>query len=158
MTDNLTIRLDGDGLADRQLLALTENLQNLSNFWPLLVPIATSWWRRQFDTEGEFAGARWQALAPATVEAKARAGLRPNILQATGKLKQDASRPTRKQTPTSLTLTIENDYLQYHQDGGPNLPKRPLVFGSPLPPDAARAIDEAAQLYVRTLTDRFGIT
>lgn len=139
-----------DAEARRQVRAISAGLQDLRGFWPLVVPLFTSWMRLQFETSGSFGGRRWQPLSPSTVADKARRGLRPEILQATGRLKQDASRPARTQTPTSLTLTIQTPYLQYHQTGD-GVPSRPLVFGDPLPPVARAELDRAADTYVRGL-------
>jgi hypothetical protein len=156
MSDRLSIRVTGDEDADRRIRQLALGLQDLRSFWPLVVPVATSWWKRQFDTEGAFGGQAWQALSPATVERKAALGLRPNILQATGQLKMAASRPERTVTPRSLTLTIEDDKLSYHQTGTSRMPARPLVFGGEtLPPVAAAELQLVADRYVRDLLSRF---
>lgn len=154
------VSVSGDEEAQRRIARLALHLSDLRGFWPLLVPVATSWWSRMFDTNGAFAGARWQALAPATVDRKAALGLRPDILQATGQLKRLASQPRRVATPTSLTLTIDDSgpehgpVLQYHQSGTSRMPARPLVFGWPLPPQAQAELDGVANAYVRGLISR----
>lgn len=113
----------------------------------------------QFETEGAFAGRPWAPLALSTVAQKQRLGLRPEILQATGQLKRAASKPRREATASSLTLTIEDagpehgPVLQYHQEGD-GVPKRPLVFGSPLPPLAEQELEAAADRYVSDLLRR----
>lgn len=116
--------------------------------------------RRQFETEGSFGGSPWPALSSAYAARKASLGLRHEILQATGQLKQAASRPTRFATPLSLTLVIDDSgekhgpVLQFHQEGD-GVPKRPLVFGDPLPIAAHAELELAADRYVRDLFARF---
>lgn len=139
--------------ADRRLGRLVVFISDLRSFWPTVATLYTSWMRRQFETEGAFAGQPWQPLAASTVGRKLRAGLRPNILQATGAMKRAASRPIRRATPHSLTLTIDSDYLRFHQEGD-GVPERPLVFGSPLVPQAAAELAAAAELYIRDLLKR----
>lgn len=154
------VRVSGDDEAERRIQALALHLSDLRNFWPLVVPVFTSWMRRQFDSEGEFGGQRWQALAPATVDRKRALGQRLSILQATGQLKQAASKPQRRATPRSLVLTIDDSgpahgpILQYHQKGTDRMPARPLVFGSPLPTEAQAELQAVADRYVHGLLSR----
>lgn len=159
MADGFSVHVD-DAAVQKRVERLALFMQDLLPFWPLVVPIATSWWKRMFDTEGAFAGTPWEPLAPATVDAKARLGLRAEILQATGQLKQAASSPTRAATPTTLTLMIDDSgpahdaILAYHQTGTATMPARPLIFGSPLPAEAQAELDAAAAVYVRDLLGR----
>lgn len=139
--------------ADRQLQRLVLFLSDLRSFWPKVVPLFVGWMGRQFDTEGSFAGARWAPLAPSTVDRKARLGLRPQILQATGALRGAASRPSRKATPRSLTLTITDPKLPFHQEGTSRMPARPLIFDR-LPAEAERELEDAARDYVQDLIRR----
>lgn len=153
--EGLAIRIIvDDEEARRELAQLGLHLSDLRNFWPLVVPLATDWWGEQFETEGRFGSGGWSPLAPSTVLSKQLRGLRPNILQATGKLRQDASRPRREQTSRSLTLTIDNEYLPFHQFGTENMPARPLIFER-LPAQAERDLQDAAETYVRDILDRF---
>ncbi|HLB03858.1 MAG TPA: hypothetical protein VJK66_02460 [Gaiellaceae bacterium] len=151
MTD-IRIRLDSDA-ADRQLAQLALFLSDLRSFWPKVVPLFVLWMEQQFSSEGAFAGAPWAPLAFSTRQRKARLGLRPQILQATGAMKQAASRPTRQVTPRSLTLTIEDPKLGFHQAGTPQMPARPLIFDR-LPAAAEAELREAAADYVADLLRR----
>lgn len=151
MTD-LRIRVDRDD-ADRDLQKLALFLTDLRSFWPKLVPLFVGWMRRQFDTEGGFGGQRWAPLAFSTVQYKAGRGLRPNILQATGAMKQAASRPSRTATPRSLTLTISDPKLGFHQEGTSRMPARPLIFDR-LPVVAQLEVEQAATEYVDDLLRR----
>lgn len=159
MTDFLKIRVDSRD-ADRQIRLLAVGLTDLRPFWPRVVPLATGWWKRQFDTEGAFGGRPWSPLAASTVARKVALGRRTSILQETGQLRRAASQPERKASPRSLVLTIDDagpehgPVLQYHQEGE-GVPERPLVFGSPLPPSAAMELEREAEAYVRDLIGRF---
>lgn len=143
-----------DAEANRELRIIATGLSDLRSFWPMLVPVATQWWRRQFDTQGAFAGTPWQPLSPAYAAWKQRRAPSKPILQLTGKMKQAVSRPHRVQTPLSLTLSISDEKLGRHQEGGGNLPKRPVVFSDPLPPIAALELDRVAEEYVSDLIAR----
>lgn len=141
--------------ADRFYRRVELLLSDLRPFWPLVVPIVTGWWRMQFETEGGFAGRPWAALSPAYAEWKQANFPGKPILQADGALRQAASRPSRLATPHSLTLTIDDEKLEFHQDGTPRMPARPLVFGDPLPPAAALEVQAAADRYVGDFLRRF---
>jgi hypothetical protein len=137
----------------RELRRLQLGLSDLRSFWPKVVPLATGWWREQFETEGAFGGEPWKPLAFSTVARKQRLGLRPQTLQATGKLKQAASRPSRHATPRSLTLTVDSEYLPFLQEGTSRMPARPLIFER-LPLQAELELQEAAEDYVQGLIGR----
>ena len=151
------VRVDDFGEQAR-IERLAVFLTDLRSFWPLLVPVATGWWRKQFDTSGEFGGQQWAPLSPGYEAWKSVNFPGKGILQRTGEMKRAASNPSRAVTPTSLTLTIESDVLPYHQQDdnavGGRLPRRPLVFGEPLPADAQAELDAVAEGYVRDLLGR----
>lgn len=149
---SIRITVDSED-AERQLRQLALFLSDLRSFWPRVVPLFSSWMRRQFDTEGGFGGQGWAPLAFSTVQRKQALGLRSNILQATGRLKQDASRPSRTATARSLTLTINSPYLSYHQAGTSRMPARPLIFYR-LPAQAEAELEDAAREYVTDLLRR----
>jgi hypothetical protein len=158
----IDVHFDDHGSQER-IQRLAVFLTDLRSFWPLVVPLATGWWRRQFESEGEFGGQRWAALSPDYAAWKETHFPGKGILQRTGDLKRAASAPARAVTPTSMTLTIEDDKLAYHQEGtvyGPlragqgRLPARPLVFGEPLPAEAQAELDLVAEGYVTDLLGR----
>ncbi|MDQ5821232.1 MAG: hypothetical protein M3540_07325 [Actinomycetota bacterium] len=76
------------------------------------------------------------------------------LLIRTGALRQAASRPDRVATARELILRIDDPKLRHHQSGNARMPARPLVFGSPLPPDAARELEAVATSYIRDLLHR----
>ncbi len=158
MPDHWSVTVD-DADARRRIRILSAALNDLRPFWPIVARLVRGWWKLQFETEGEFAGQRWRPLSPAYAVWKARHHPGRGILEATGQLKQAASRPQRFQTPTTLTMTIDDagpahgPVLQYHQFGD-GVPQRPLVFGDPLPPLAAVQLQDAADDYIRDLLRR----
>lgn len=153
MADDASVRIDFHGTPE-QLQKLAVFLSDLRSFWPLLVPTVTGWWRRQFESEGEFGGHAWAALTPAYAARKAHTHPGRGILVATGALKRSASRPRRAQTATSLTLAIDDQKLPFHQEGTGRMPARPLIFGDPLPPAARAELDHVANAYVTDLLKR----
>lgn len=142
---------------DGQIRKLAVFLTDLRSFWPLLVPVVTGWWRQQFETEGGFGGERWAPLSSAYAIEKERQYPGRGILVRTGAMRQAASRPRRSVTATSLTLTIDDAKVEYHQqeDGQTGrLPRRPLVFGDPLPATARVELDAVAERYITDLLKR----
>lgn len=84
---------------------------------------------RQFDTEGGNSGG-WQQLAASTVAEKARKGLDPHILQATGRLKDSLTRKfssdhVERLSADSLAFGSSVPYGIYHQTGTSRMPSRP---------------------------------
>lgn len=154
MSDGWNLHIFGDRDAERRIEQLALFLTDLRPFWPEVARLARSWWKRQFDTQGTFGGHPWAALSPTYAQWKARVYPGKPILQATGAMKRAASNPSRAATPTSLTLTIEDAKVGYHQEGGGRLPARPLVFGDPLPAAARAELQQAADAYVRDLLNR----
>lgn len=149
----IDVHFDDHGSQER-IQRLAVFLTDLRSFWPLVVPLATSWWRRMFETDGEFGGERWAALSPEYEAWKSVHFPGKGILQRTGEMKRAVSNPSRAVTPTSLTLTIEDPKLPYHQEGTANMPQRLLVFGEPLPGEAQLELDAAAEAYVTDLLGR----
>lgn len=150
---DMSVHVD-DADARRELNIISAGLADLTGFWPMLVPLWLSWMRRQFETEGAFGGQPWPPLSPAYAVWKASRRPGKPVLQLTGAMKQAVSRPHRSQTPQSLTLTIDDKKLGYHQDGTTRMPARPVIFGDPLPPVAAMELERAADEYVTDLIRR----
>jgi hypothetical protein len=162
------IRLVGYANADRQLRGLVVAVSDLRLFWPRVAKLATSWWSRQFDTEGRFAGHPWRALDPRYAAYKASKTTGKGILSWSGGLRQAAAHPSRIQSPRTLVLTIDDEkwghgpkkikqaILQYHQEGMGHNPVRALVFGEPLPAQAETELREAAEAYLTDFLRRLG--
>jgi hypothetical protein len=153
MSDEFDVHVDDHGEQAR-IEKLAVFMQDLRPFWPLVVPLVTGWWRAQFATEGEFGGERWAPLSPLYAARKAIDHPGKKILEATGAMRRAASNPRRSVTPTSLTLTIDDDKLEYHQDGTSRMPARPLVFGDPLPVGAREELQHVADDFITDLLRR----
>jgi hypothetical protein len=139
--------------ARRQLKRLGLFLSDLRTFWPLVIPLFIGWMRNQFESEGAFAGAPWAPLSHRYGIWKTVHYPGKPILQLKGELRQAASRPERRVTPRTLTLTIHDPKIAYHQTGTPRMPARPLVFDA-LPPVARRELEIAGERYIETLLQR----
>jgi hypothetical protein len=150
------VHLTGDDAYRRKLAEFELFLHDLRSFWPMLVPIVHGWMGAQFATEGSWGGQRWHALSPAYAVEKARSHPGRTILIRDGDLRQAASRMRREASPRTLVMWIDSPLAPIHQEGGANLPARPLI-PSPLPQSALREVDEAADVYVSTLVRRLGL-
>lgn len=149
---DLRVRVDDED-AERRIRTLALFLSDLRPFWPKVVPLVTGWWRRQFETEGAFAGRPWPRLSPTYAAIKARTHSGRGILIRERDLYNAAMNPRRVQTPSSLTLSIEDPKVSYHQEGD-GVPARPLVFGDPLPLVAEAELEHEAREFVRDLVRR----
>lgn len=144
-----------DEQAMKMLNRAAHIMSDLRGFWPLVVPLFIQWMKRQFDTEGAYASGGWAQLTPEYAAWKALHYPGKGILQATGQLRQAASKPRRVVTPRSLTLIIDDSgphhgpILRYHQTGTGKMPARPLIFGDEnMPAEAREELRQAAILYV----------
>jgi hypothetical protein len=151
--DQLRITTHGFDEADLRIKRVGLLLSDLRSFWPLVVPIFIGWMRSQFASEGTFSGERWSPLSTPYATWKSIHYPGKPILQATGALRRAASMPTRRATPRSLTLTIHDPKISYHQEGTDKMPARPLIF-STLPPIARRELQLVAERYVREVISR----
>lgn len=153
-----------DGATRAKLQWVIAQLLDLRPFWPKVVSVAIQWWKQQFDTAGAYGGIPWPPLSPAYAAWKAVNFPGKGILVAEGDLRQAASLPDRVSTPTTLELTIpwarlkgQDVRLQWHQEGTPRMPARPLIFGDPLPPLARLDMDRVMDEYLNELISRSGL-
>ncbi len=151
---NFNIEVD-DEEARRALRVVAAAYVDLRPFWPRVVPLFIGWMREQFQTEGTFGGERWAPLSPRYLSWKLAKYPGKGILYAEGDLRQAASQPDRRTTPTMLELTIRDPKLEYHQTGTTKMPARPLIFDE-LPIQAALQLEEAAEDYVEGVARRAG--
>ena len=147
-----------DADARRRLKLFETLLSDLRPFWPAVTTLARGWWRNQFETEGRFAGDAWAPLSPVYALQKAARYPGKGILVATGQMRRAVDTPERAVTPHTLTLTIDDPKLQYHQEGTPRMPARPVVFGDPIPALAQVELEEAAERYATQMWERLGLS
>lgn len=151
------IELHGFDEAERQLRGFAATMLDLRPFWPLVVPLFISWMSDQFESEGGWGGAPWAPLSDEYAEWKLSNSPGTSILIDTGAMRQAASKPSRISTPSSLTLTIVDPKIGYHQEGTENMPARPVIPSS-LPIDAEAQLEAAADAYCYDMLRRFGLT
>ncbi len=119
----------GETLLNRDLLRFQANLEVPVIALQDLATMLRAITERQFDTEGANSGG-WTPLAASTVAYKARHGLDPHILQATGRLKDALTRKfdpehTETLSADSLRFGTTVPYGIFHQTGTSRMPKRP---------------------------------
>lgn len=152
---NIHLRVVGDDEVARQLRRFELLISDLRPFWPLVVPLFIGWIRRQFETEGAFFGRRWLPLSPEYALFKHRVRPGKGILVFDGDLRRAASAPKRFATARSLTLVVDDPKAEWHQEGTPRMPARPLIVDGPLPVMAQGELQAAAERYVGDFLGRF---
>ena len=157
------IDTEGADDAERAIQRLIVGLRDLRSFWPSVVPLFIGWMRRQFETQGGYGGQPWAPLSAEYAAWKAARYPGRGILVAEGDLRQAASRPERRVTPSTLTLSIDwagtkgqPVDLRWHQEGNSDMPARPLLFDQ-LPLSARIELEDVAEDYVRDLARRLGL-
>lgn len=87
---------------------------------------------QQFNLQGSITGG-WAPLAPSTIERKARMGLDPRILHATGRLRASLTRPSHPDhvfriAGDEVVMGTRVPYAAAHdQSSGVNRPRRPII-------------------------------
>jgi hypothetical protein len=156
MADGFDVRVTGAEAYQRKLEQFRLHLSDLRGYWPLLVPVVHSWSKQQFESEGEWGGQQWAPLSPQYAAEKAQSHPGRSILIRDGDMRRAASQMRREQTPRTLVMWIDDPKAPLHQEGGDNLPARPLI-PDPLPASARRDIALAAEEYVSVLVRRLGL-
>lgn len=129
---------------------------DLRPFWPIVVPMFIRWMREQFESEGAWGNDPWAPLTDDYAAYKATRFPGQSILIATGAMRGAASRPHRIATPQSLTLTITDPKIEFHQGGTDKMVARPVIPAA-LPASALVELGQAANAYVRENLVRFGL-
>lgn len=177
MPEGFFFELEGLAENERALSLLLAGLTDLRPFWPLVVPAFIRWMREQFDSEGDWGGEHWAPLSPDYLAYKMQRYPGKPILQATGELRQAASRPRRRATGQFLELIIDDSgythggsrpraTAPYHQFGGGSeeiggeegRPPRRELIPEILPAEAQTDLHEIAERYVQDLARRVGLT
>lgn len=137
----LTIDVQGADEVGYELLRFAERVADVS---PVMEEIATQEREaaaKRFDEHGP----GWAPLAESTLAAKASAGYPPDILVATGELRDSLSKLGGAHfeivTPDSLTMGTSDEIAGFHQDGTSRMPARPLVEQ-----DEVRRVDLVKQI------------
>lgn len=154
MTSLIEIELVGFDEAERNLRGFAAVMLDLRPFWPRVVPLFIAWMAQQFDSEGSWGGEAWAPLSADYAAYKAAKYPGKGILIAEGTLRRAASTPQRIATPSSLTLTIVDETIGYHQDGTDKMPARPVVPDE-LPFSAEAELELAQEAYIQDMARRF---
>lgn len=171
------VEIEGLAETERGLATLLAGLTDLRPFWPLVVPTFIRWMAEQFDSEGEWGGEHWAPLSPDYLARKMQRYPGKPILQASGDLRQAASRPRRRPTPEFLELIIDDSsyahggsgprsVAPYHQFGGGSQeiggeegrPPRRELIPDVLPVEAQADLSRLAEGYVTDLARRVGLS
>ena len=128
----VTMRLKADGLEAVEL-ALDRFRQNMTDARPTMermaVWVRTVVFAETFEKRGP-GGATWAPLSPRYADWKARVRPGAPIMVFDGDLRR--SMTSRRGgvfevSATGFEVGTDVPYARYHQDGGPNLPRRPLI-------------------------------
>lgn len=132
----LTLQIEsyGETIVKRSLLRFAEDLENPRPGLEAVADLLRHDVEEQFDTEGGHASGGWQALSDKRVEEKARLGLDPRILRASGALMESLtrkfdSRHIERLSGASLTFGSNVLYGVYHQS---SLPRTVIPFRPPI--------------------------
>lgn len=127
------MRLDleafGDVQFSREILRVGANAGNMRPAFDKVHDTIRNVEKKQFSTEGAAYSGGWAPLAPSTVRYKARRGLDPRILHATGRLRRSF---TTKGDPDHVYRASADEmftgsrvpYAKFHQLGTVRMPRR----------------------------------
>jgi phage gpG-like protein len=129
----LTMEVLGDRIIDREMLRSGMRATEAEPAFHAISDKMQEGERMQFDTEGGYGSGGWTPLKPATIAAKAAAGLDPRILQATTTMMQTLSEDTegsiREVSPMGLKFGTSVPYAIFHQQGTKKMAMRkPVEF------------------------------
>jgi phage gpG-like protein len=138
----------GDKLISRDLVRLGERGVNALPAFEQIGEQFARTEKRRFDTDGN---GTWQPLSTSTIAFKARHGLDPRILRATGALRaslisREDPAHIRIAQPQSLVFGTLVEYAKYHQKGRGVPVRKPLGFTE----NAKREAVKTIQRYVLT--------
>lgn len=187
MPDGFDLNLDDEDFR-RRLEWVVLQLLDLRPFWPKVVSMFIGWMRDQFESEGVYGlGHPWAPLSPKYAAWKAVHFPGKGILVAESDLRKAASKPVRRATAHTLTLTIpwaeekgKDVRVEWHQFGVDaevgehertskkgkrytvsayqlNIPPRPILFGDPLLPAPRAELDKVMDEYLEELLGKVGL-
>lgn len=149
MPTRITLSFYGEAQLDRTL-ARFAGVGDARDVWHELADRFATLERRQFASEGAYGSGGWPALSDDYAEWKARHYPGKTILRRTDALyKSLTARPfgVEEIRPEAMTIGSDVDYGEYHQTGGPRLPRRRPVE---LPDSERRAWVTRLQRFIVT--------
>jgi phage gpG-like protein len=125
----LTIESLGDVVVDRELLRLAGRAGDLTFPMGRILDSLHRTTADQFASEGARGSGGWEPLAASTLDAKARSGIDPRILHATGALERSltGSGGIADAHPDGFDFGTRVPYAQFHQQGTSRMPARKPV-------------------------------
>lgn len=124
------VEADGEAQFDRTFTRFTEQLRDLHDLWPGVVPELRDITREQFAGQGVGPAGSWPALSPKYAAWKAQRYPGKPILQRTGRLIESmtGNRPDSivEARPDSLEFGTRVPYAAYHQRGAGRLKQRKI--------------------------------
>lgn len=129
---NFSFTVEGKTILNRSFSRLGERLSDLRPIWD---KVQRTFWdieASQFKSEGaKGASGKWKPLSRPYAKRKAqRYGSQP-ILRATGRMEKSLTGKTSDtvliKEAQSFGIGTSLDYAPFHQRGGKNLPKRPVI-------------------------------
>lgn len=130
----LSFEVEGDAEVMRGFSRFADNVKDLSEPFREIAADFYKGEERQFETEGSYGAGGWQALAPATILQKERAGYPLDILVRSGELKksltEEGGANIKEINPLVMRLGTRVPYAIYHQSNKPRrkLPRRPVIM------------------------------
>ena len=126
----LTADIDGELQFSRTFTRYTENLDDLRQLWPGVIPELRAIMREQFEGEGVGATGKWAGLAAGYKAWKARHYPGKPILQRSGRLLSSLTRNNGdsivEPKSDSLVFGTRVPYAIHHQRGGGPLKRRKI--------------------------------
>ena len=130
----LDIQIAGDVQVSRELLRVSDRAGDMRPALRAVIGVMVEETQEQFATSGGHASKGWQPLAESTARAKARRGLDPRVLRATGALERSLTERGDKLmqervTKAGLVWGSKVKYGGFHQRGTRHMPRRrPVEF------------------------------
>jgi phage gpG-like protein len=124
---NMRLRFLGEEQIDRTLARFADNVDDARPAWEALADRFGKAEARQFRSEGAYGSGGWAPLSPRYAAWKQQHYPGRPILERTGRLKRDLTvRPFGIEViePGFMVLGSALPYGEWHQAGGPNLPRR----------------------------------
>lgn len=128
----------------RRLRGFAAQMLDLRPFWPRAASLGGQWLREHFSSQGAWGGSPW-ADGPSY-----------HGLVETGQLRGAAGNPARAMSATTLTLTVVDRVVHWHQYGTSKMPARPVVPPR-IPGDAIAQLRAEFEGYVGEVINRWGL-
>jgi phage gpG-like protein len=138
----LDFSADGEQLFARHLLDVVDRGQDATPAFERIADDFMGYEKLRFDTDGY---GTWAPLQPSTIAEKARKGLDPRVLRATGELHRSLTErgdPHQELhiTPDFMLFGSNVEYARFHQRGEGVPQRRPLGFTETQKRDTVRVL------------------